>query len=222
MSKSYSFHWDHLYPFLEDVYRPEDEKLRLIRERSHNKGLSPIQVGNFDGLHLEVITRMVNPRRVVEVGTLGGYSAVCMARGLTEGGKIWTLEIDPAAAKVARENISFAQVDDRVEVIEGPALQSLVYLEKLGPFDMIFIDADKISYPKYLEWAEVHLRVGGVLIADNTFGWGRLLDQKFSTPAEKMSIEGLVAFNQRLASSPRFRATILPTGEGLSLAVKAK
>jgi caffeoyl-CoA O-methyltransferase len=203
------------------VYRPEDDVLREIRERSVAAGLPPIQVGPFDGLHLEVLARLAGARRAVEIGTLGGYSGVCLLRGMGEGGFLHTFERDPHHAEVARASLAQAGLAARVRVHVGLAAERLPDVEGEGPFDLVFVDADKTGYPGYLAWAEEHLRVGGVLLADNTFGFGHVHEERpAGESAEAMA--ALRAFSERLARGGRFRATMLPTAEGLSLGVKVR
>jgi caffeoyl-CoA O-methyltransferase len=210
-----------LAAWAESVYQPEDEVLREIRERSAAAGLPPIQVGRFDGLHLEVLARAAGARRAVEVGTLGGYSAVCLLRGMGPDGFLHTIELEPRHAAVARVSFERAGFADRVRIHLGPAKEMLRELERHGPFDLVFVDADKTGYPGYLAWAEEHLRVGGILLADNTFGFGHVHEERpAGEPAEAMA--ALRAFSERLARGNRFRATMLPTAEGLSLGVKIR
>ncbi len=212
---------DVLAGWAESVYRPEDDVLREIRERSAAAGLSPIQVGAFDGLHLEVLARAAGARRAVEIGTLGGYSGVCLLRGMGDEGFLHTFEREPRHAEIARESFRKAGVAGRVEIHVGEAHELLRDVEREGPFDLVFVDADKLGYPAYLAWAEAHLRVGGLVLADNTFGFGHVHEARpAGESAEAMA--ALRRFSERLARGGRFRATMLPTAEGLSLGVKIR
>jgi caffeoyl-CoA O-methyltransferase len=210
-----------LAAWAEEVYRPEDEVLREIRQRSEREGLPTIAVGRFDGLHLEVLARMSGARRAVEIGTLGGYSGVCLLRGMGVQGFLHTFELSSHHAEVARRSFREAGVAERVRIHVGPALERLAEVEGLGPFDLVFVDADKRGYPAYLGWAESHLRVGGVLLADNTFGFGRVHQPPAGRP-DDAEVDALRTFSERLAGSGRFRATLIPTAEGLSLGVKVR
>ena len=205
-----------LVRYLSRVYEPEDHALAGTRERSLEAGLPEIQVGPMDALHLEVLTRAAGARKAVEIGTLGGYSGIAIARGLGEGGLLHTFELDPRHAEVARGSFQNARVLDRVRIHVGPALERLPECEGDGPFDLVFIDADKESYPAYLDWATRHLRVGGVVLGDNAFAFGELADGRGAGPV------AMRTFNEELAQGGRFRATILPTGEGLAMGVKMK
>jgi caffeoyl-CoA O-methyltransferase len=210
-----------LSAWAEAVYRPEDDVLREIRARSAAAGLPPIQVGAFDGLHLEVIARACGARRAIEIGTLGGYSGVCLLRGMGEGGFLHTFELDPRHAEIARESFDRAGLAARVRIHVGPAADRLRDLEGEGPFDLVFVDADKTGYPGYLAWAEEHLRLGGVLLADNTFGFGHVHEERPAGESPE-AMASLRAFSERLARGGRFRATMLPTAEGLSFGVKVR
>lgn len=202
--------------YLDSVFGPEDPVLSEIRERSRREGLPEIAVARFDGGHLTTIARAIGAGKIVEIGTLAGYSGVCLARGLAPGGSLDTFEFDPHHAEVARESFRRAGLDGRVRVHVGPARERLPAIEPEGPFDLLFIDADKAGYPGYLDWAARHLRRGGVVLADNVFraAWG-------PTPEwSKESVEGLDRFNRSLASGGQFQATFLPTVEGLAFGVK--
>lgn len=220
MNKSFGNDDPRLEAYLRAAYEPEDPVLREIRERSQRSGLPDIQVAGLDARHLEVLTRLAGVRRAVEIGTLGGYSGVSILRGLAPGGRLDTFEIDLAHARVAEDSFRRAGFADRVTIHVGPALDGLRALAASGqgPFDLCFIDADKESYPLYLEWAATHLRPGGVIVADNVFLFGRLADIAPGAPGD--ALVAMRAFHQRLATSGEFRATVLPTGEGLTVAVK--
>ncbi len=208
--------------YVEEVFHPEDSILKEIRERSSQNGLPEIQVGTMDGLHLEVLTRGIGAKKVVEIGTLGGYSGVCICRGLPRDGILFTFEMNPNHIEVARKSFSRAGFFDQVRIIEGSAIETLSKIESEGPFDLVFMDADKISYPFYLDWAAKNLRVGGVVLADNTFAWGMISNQEFENIEDKTAVTALRQFNHQAANGGRFRATALPTGEGLTMAVKIR
>ena len=206
-----------LAEYCEGVYRPEDDVLREIRERSIREGLPAIAVGKFDGLHLEVLARACGALKAVEIGTLGGYSGVCLLRGMGSHGVLHTFEFSEQHARVASESFHKAGVASRAHIHVGPALSKLPEVEAEAPFDLVFIDADKVNYPAYLAWAADHLREGGVLLGDNAFAFGHLHEQD--------GVEGhdaLRRFSRELAQGGRFRATMLPTAEGLAMGVKVR
>ncbi len=205
----------------ESVFHPEDAVLREIRQRSRAAGLPAIEVGAFDGRHLEVIARAARARRAVEIGTLGGYSGVCLVRGMGPEGRLHTFEREPRHAQVARESFEMAGVAHQVRLHVGPALEGLRAVEAEGPFALVFVDADKRGYPDYLAWAEANLETGGVLLADNAFGFGHVHERSFRGE-EAGAMAALRRFAERLARGGRFRATVLPTAEGLSFGVKIR
>lgn len=203
-------------PYVERLLEPEDEVLAEIRARSRAEGLPPISIGPFDGRHLEVLARMAGARRIVEIGTLGGYSGVCLARALPPDGRLDTFELDPRHARVAEASFARAGVAARVRVHVGPALERLPAIEAEGPFDLVFVDADKASYPAYLAWAGQHLRLGGTVVADNVF-------RRAAFPLERddpAAAAGIRAFNETLARSGRFRTTMLPLEDGFAVGVR--
>ena len=215
--KPFSLSNEKLAKYVYEVFRPEDSVLADIRERACEAGLPDIHVGKMDGLHLEILTRSINARKIVEIGTLAGYSGVCLARGLTEGGRLYTFEFEPKHAEVAAESFRRAAVSDKVQIIIGPAIENLKKIEGEGPFDLVFIDADKRSYPAFFEWAVSNLRRGGVMLADNTFWQGEIVNANANRSPR---IKGLQEFNERCAKDSRLRATILPTSDGLTFAVR--
>jgi caffeoyl-CoA O-methyltransferase len=209
---------ERLSAYVKKTYAPEDEVLREIRERCAREGLPDIQIGALDARHLEVLASVAGARRAVEIGTLGGYSGVSLLRGMGIGGVLDTIEIDPRHAEVARESFRRAGYSTQARIHLGAATSVLPKLAAQGPFDLVFIDADKESYPDYLNWAADNLRAGGLVLADNVFLFGELTDKP--TGARATAIAGMQAFHQILANSGRFRATVLPTGEGLAVGVR--
>jgi caffeoyl-CoA O-methyltransferase len=203
----------------ERTFHPEDDVLREIRSRGIIAGLPAIAVGRMDGLHLELLARASGARRAVEIGTLGGYSGVCLLRGMPDG-TLDTFELEPKNAEVARESFQKAGFAERARIHIGPAADKLREIEADGPFDLVFIDADKTGYPAYLTWAEEHLRVGGVVLLDNAFAWGGVANpsaQKAPEPAR-----ALAECAERLGRGGRWRATMIPTEEGLAFGVKVR
>jgi caffeoyl-CoA O-methyltransferase len=200
------------------VFSPEDDFLCDVRARQQAAGLPAIQVGLLDGLHLEVLTRAVGARRVVEVGTLGGYSGVCLLRGMVPGGVLYTVEYDAKHAAFARETFARAGLAERAQVLVGDARTVLPTLGERGPFDLVFIDADKVGYPEYVAWAGENLRMGGVVLCDNAFLFGRVADEPTGEYADE--IRAMRRCHDALARGGRFRSTLIPTGEGLAMGVK--
>ncbi|MGE0616659.1 MAG: O-methyltransferase [Bacteriovoracia bacterium] len=224
MDKSYSAQFGEkssaIMNLLTEIFHPEDPTLAKIRENGETAGLPAIQVGRFDALHLEVLARAFNTVKAVEIGTLGGYSGTAIARALPSHGLLHTFEFEPKHADVAQASFKLAGVEKRVRIHVGPALENLPKIEAEGPFDLVFVDADKVNYPNYLEWAARNLRPGGVLLGDNAYAWGLLADTRFQDPEREAAATALRKFAKTAAQDGRFRATILPTGEGLLLAVR--
>jgi caffeoyl-CoA O-methyltransferase len=215
--KTYSLMTDAIETYVEKTFQPEDEILVSIRERAAKAGLPDIHIGRMDGLHLEVLTRAMNAKKVVEIGTLAGYSGTCMARGIPAGGTLFTFEFEPKHAEVALETFKKAGVADKVQIFVGPAISNLTKIEKEGPFDLVFIDADKPSYPAYLEWAIKNVRKGGAILADNTFAMGEIGSMG---PNASQRVKNLNQYNASAATDKRLRSTILPTSDGLTFSVK--
>ena len=219
MQKRYHASSEAIASYVQKVFAPEDDVLREIRTRSTAAGLPEIQVAPTDGVLLEILARANGARRVVEIGTLGGYSGVWLLRGLAPGGTLDTFEIEPHHAEVARESFRRAGFAERARVHVGPAREKLAGISGQGPFDVVFIDADKVGYPDYLAWAAENLRVGGLVLGDNVFLFGRVVEEPVGEHAE--SIRAMRKFHQDLVTD-RFRSTIVPTGEGLAVGVKIK
>jgi caffeoyl-CoA O-methyltransferase len=200
------------------TYGPEDATLNEIRARSTAAGLPDIQVAALDARLLEVLACASGARRAVEVGTLGGYSGVSLLRGMGPSGTLDTVELDARHAEVARESFRRAGVADRARVHVGPAADVLPRLVEHGPYDLCFIDADKEGYPAYLAWAADNLRPGGLVMLDNAFLFGHLPGP--ATGDRAASVTAMQAVHRELASGGRFRATVIPTGEGLAVGVR--
>ncbi len=203
-----------------NTFKPEDNILKEIRERAKKLDIPGIHVIDMDGKHLEILISMAKAEKVVEVGTLAGYSGICIARGMRNKGVLHTIEIEQKHFEAAAQSFKNAKVDHLVKQHLGSALSVLAELEKEAPFDAIFIDADKVSYPDYLTWAEKNIKIGGVIIADNTFAWGHINDSHFETLELEKQVKSIREFNYRIANNSQFIATILPTGEGLTVGVR--
>ncbi|MBV9900605.1 MAG: O-methyltransferase [Alphaproteobacteria bacterium] len=183
----------------------EDPPLAATLAATATAGLPDIEVSPTHGRMLQLLARMTGARRILEIGTLGGYSTICLARALPEDGRLVTLEIDPRHAEVARENLRNAGVADRVELIVGPALETLPALE--GPFDFVFIDADKPSNTAYLREAIRLSRPGTTILVDNVVREGGVLDAESGDDR----IQGTRALFEAVAAEPRLTATAVQT-----------
>lgn len=213
--------WTEVDRYFGDLLTP-DNALDAALEANKQAGLPAIDVTPLQGRFLALMVQICGARRVLELGTLGGYSTIWLARALPEGGKIISLELDPKHAEVARSNLARAGVLDRVDLRVGPALEALAALksEDPEPFDLIFIDADKANYPGYLEWSLRLSRPGTVIIADNVVRDGKVIDPQNADP----NIQGIRRFTELAAAEPRLWATVLQTVcskgyDGVALAI---
>ncbi len=193
--------------FIGETIVSEGEGLRGAVEAAEAAGLPSIQVSPPQGKLLQLLVRLLGARKILEFGTLGGYSSILMAWALPEDGRLITLEAKPEYAEVARRSIERAGVADRVEVRVGPALEALPGLEEAGPFDLVFIDADKVNTPNYFAWALDHTRSGGLIVADNVVRGGTLGDAADPDEATKAQRR----LHETLAGEPRVSATTIQT-----------
>lgn len=200
-----------LRAFTDRVHASHDEALQQAFDAPARFDMPAIQVSPSEGKLLGLLIALAGARKVVEVGTLAGYSAIHIARALPADGMLHTLELEPRHAEVARANLQAAGVLDRVRIHVGPAEQSLAALVDEAPFDAVFLDADKEGYPGYGRWAQQHLRPGGLLLADNAYLFGTLLDD---TPVAAQ----VRRFHEETAAT--FDSVCAPTPDGLVVAVK--
>ncbi len=201
--------WARVDRYFGGLLAPEDAELASILETNREAGLPSIDVPALLGKFLGMMVQISGARRVLEIGTLGGYSTIWLARALPSGGRIVTLEIDPHHAEIARANLNAAHVQDRVEVRVAPASQSLRELHEsgAGPFDFIFIDADKKSLPEYLDWSVKLSRVGTVIVVDNVVRDGKVIEPENADP----NVQGVRRLTEMMAANPRLSATAIQT-----------
>jgi predicted O-methyltransferase YrrM len=201
--------WSAVDNYIVEKLVQSDPVLTAALQRNRAAGLPPVDVSAAQGKFLHLIAKMVGARRVLEIGTLGAYSTIWLARALPQGGRLVTLEADPHHAEIARKNIEDAGLAGVVDLCVGVALDTLPKLQAagLGPFDLIFIDADRPNNPAYLEWALKLSRPGTVVIVDNVVRDGAVIDATSSDP----SIQGVRTFINMLAADVRVSATALQT-----------
>jgi predicted O-methyltransferase YrrM len=192
---------------------PADPALDAALAEGESGGLPPITVSRNQGKLLELLARIHGARRILELGTLGGYSTISLARALPEGGEVVTLEFDPHFAEVARRNIAAAGFADVVDVRVGPALETLPALAEEGRrFDMFFIDADNRNLSRYVEWAIQLGGPGSLIVADNVVGEGAIVDPQADDPwREEGGIEGVLRFYELAGADPRLDITAVQT-----------
>lgn len=206
-----------LEQYATDLFVREDPLLAELRAELEGRGFPTIQVPARTGLLLSILVRACSARRVLEVGALGGYSALWMASALPANGHLLTLEKNEEHASLAREFIERAGRSEVIEVRVGNAADLLPAVEDEGRWDVVFLDADKERYGFYLKHAERLLRPGGLLLADNVFWQGRILDESGEADEATRSLQ---EFNRSLAGHSSFDATILPVGDGVALGVR--
>jgi caffeoyl-CoA O-methyltransferase len=192
--------------YIEERFAPQDEALEAAVRESRQAGLPEIQVSPNEAKLLQLLAELVGARSVLEIGTLGGYSAIHFGRALPEDGRLVSLEIDERHAEVARENVERAGLSGKVEIQVGDARELLARIAENdeGPFDIVFIDADKTGYPEYLEWSLRLTRPGSLILGDNTVRGGSILDPRDD------SARATNEFNERIAGDPRLSAILLP------------
>ena len=196
--------------YIEELFAPPDPALEGALRRSRAVGLPEIQISPTEGKLLRLLAEIAGVRRILEIGTLGGYSTIHLAGALPEDGLLVSLEVDERNAGVARENIAEAGLERVVEVRVGDARELLAWMfeDGEGPFDLTFIDADKGGYPEYLEWALRLSRPGSLILGDNAIMGGSVIEP------EEGSAQAIRQFNERLAQDPRLSAIVLPLIRG--------
>ena len=197
--------------YVNELHAAHDAALAAADAAPDREGVPAIQVGPSEGRLVELLLRMAGARRVVEVGTLVGYSGIWIARALPPDGVLYTIEADPRHAELARRHFETAGVADRVDVRVGKGADILPELSGEGPFDAVFIDADKANYPIYGAWAADNLRPGGLLLGDNAYLFGRLLE-------DSPEGEAMRAFHERAVEA--FDTACIPTPDGLLLGIR--
>jgi predicted O-methyltransferase YrrM len=201
--------WNAVDQYITDRLVPRDPVVEAALQASAAAGLPSIQVSPNQGKLLQLLVQIRGARRILEIGTLGGYSTIWLARALGPGGQLVTLELDADYAEVARANLARAQLSSVVEQRIGPALATLAQLvkEKQASFDFVFIDADKQRTPEYFEWALKLSHPGSVIVVDNVVRNGALLDAHTTDPG----VQGMRRFFEMLTREPRVSATALQT-----------
>ncbi|QYJ01003.1 O-methyltransferase [Thalassovita mediterranea] len=189
--------------YINSLFAADDEILSRAVERARKAGLPEIQVSSGQGKLIYLLAKMIGAKRILEIGTLGGYSTVWLGRALPKDGELISVELDAAHAAVARETVKDAGLADKVEIVEGRGLDEMRALEP--SFDLVFLDANKDGYPAYLKQAKRLLRKGGLIVADNVVREGAVLEPSQVDP----NAIGAAAFNQALASDSDLEAIVL-------------
>lgn len=201
--------WTAVDEYVSGLLAPHDDAIEAALRASEEAGLPAIQVSPPQGKLLQLLALSIGAKSILEFGTLGGYSTIWLGRALPPDGRLITLEADPHNAEVAGRNIARAGLDDLVDLRVGPALELLPQLEteEVGPFDLVFIDADKINTPEYFSWSLDRTRPGGLIVSDNVVRFGELANSDSDDP----TIPAQRRFHQMLAADPRVESTTIQT-----------
>lgn len=204
------------FAYVAERTRKDDATLEALKRDAHAAGIPKIWISPEQASFMRILLTLSGARRVLEVGTLAGYSAITMARALPADGEVVSLELDPMHARFAEERIAESDVAGRIRILVGDARETLAQLDGDGSFDVAFLDADKGGYPIYLEHAHRLLRPGALLMVDNAFAFGELLASEPRDP----EVGAVRAFNDQFAADPRFESVIVPIGDGVWLGRK--
>jgi predicted O-methyltransferase YrrM len=199
--------WSAVDAYINDLWVEKDAALAEAIKSAEAAGLPAIAVSPNQGKLLFLAAKMIGAKSILELGTLAGYSAIWLGRALPQDGRMITLEYDPKHAKIARQNIARAGLEKKIEVIEGKALQTLPTLGARGPFDLIFLDADKENTPEYFAFSLKLSRPGGLIIVDNVVRDGKVIDGK----SADAGVRGIRRFNEMVAAEKRVTATAIQT-----------
>ncbi|MCU0425385.1 MAG: O-methyltransferase [Candidatus Kapabacteria bacterium] len=206
-----------LHSYICETFPAEDEFLCRLKTEADEAGLPPIHIAPEQIAFLQVLMRSVGARRVLEIGTLAGYSAIAIARALPNDGRLLTLERNPLHAEFALRKIREAALEHVIEVRTGSAKELLGEIRE-EPFDAVFIDADKAGYGTYLQKALPLLRLGGLVIGDNTLAWGNIAD----ATTEDKTVQALRRFNTAMSAHPQLQSCLVPIAEGMTIGVKIR
>ncbi len=205
--------------YVEKIFTKSDPILdKIVDELTPNE--RRMQISAIEARLLQVIIALNKPKKIVELGVLAGYSALNMAKVLEKNSKIYAIDIDSRAIIRAEKYAKLAKLEHLVNFYQGPALEVLEKIKSEGPFDMIFIDADKANYANYLTWAEENLKSGGVIVGDNTFLFGDVYQEKCPENQSVKAYNSMREFNQRLSDPNKYISILIPTVEGMTVAVK--
>jgi predicted O-methyltransferase YrrM len=206
--------------YLNDVFGLPDADLARVRERMSAAEKEGMSISSAEARIMQFLVRAFNVRKIVEFGTLYGYSALAMAKVLPDDGVIFTLEKEESHHRFAAETFAASPAGKKIVSLCGEGSPLARSIEDKGPFDMVFIDANKTGYVDYLNWAEKNVRRGGLIIGDNTFLWGGVYDQPERPSTGDNQVAVMKEFNLRLSDPKKYNSTLIPTVEGLTVAQK--
>ena len=205
--------------YMDELFRQEDKYFKSITKVTEAEAVERMQISSHEGQILQFLVHLSKALKVVEIGTLYAYSTLHIAKALPEKGQIFTLDISSERHKKSKEILKDSLDFKKIYWLSGRALDTLKSIENQGPFDMLFIDADKEAYLEYLSWGEKNLKQGALLVADNTFLFGAVYGEA-RRDIKKETLENMIKFNKRLSDASYWKSALIPTAEGLSLGIK--
>ena len=211
---------EELNKYVVENFSAEDDFLRNLVAESLAEGIPPISIAPEQTAFLQVLLRSIGARRVLEVGSLAGYSAIAMARALPADGELIACEIDASFAAFIERKAHEAGLAGVIRVVHGPALLSIATLPREPRLDAVFIDADKINYVRYLDLVLPMLRVGGLIIGDNALAWGHVADA--DPDFEPQNVIAIREFNERMSTHPQLQSALVPLGDGMVIGIKLR
>lgn len=211
---------DDLYEYILENFSGEDEFLKNLRDEAAELNIPQISISKEQVKFLQFLIKTIKAKNILEVGTLAGYSGISMARALPEDGKLITLELEPERAEFARRKFSEAGFSEKVEVVQGKALDFLSSFNPDEPIDFVFLDADKNNYYKYVNLLDKFIRVGGIVAADNAFAFGFVMDSAPERNPE--DVKSIKSFNSYMVNNKNYFTTIAPVGDGLLMCLKVQ
>lgn len=212
------YHTPAIRDYVQGLFSPPDRHRQDALDQLAALDMPQIQVSPTDGKILHLLLRLIRAKKVVEFGTLSGYSGLWMLEALGSNGHLWTCEFNPKHAQVARAVFERAGYGPQTTVFEGPGLESLDRLAAQAPFDAVFIDADKAGYAEYARWAHQHLRPGGLIIGDNTYLFGYLAGRSADEQWNQQAIDAMRQFQEFVAA--HCVSVCLPTPDGMTVGMK--
>ncbi|MCY4321331.1 MAG: O-methyltransferase [Bdellovibrionaceae bacterium] len=205
--------------YLDQTFGLKDPLLKKIQKAVESEGVKRMQISAHEARILQFLVKVSKAKKVIEIGTLYAYSSFHIAKALPHDGKIWTIDHNKNRHRLSKKILKNSPDFKKISWHEGSALEQLKVLESFAPFDMIFIDADKEPYLKYLDWAEKHLKKTGLLVADNTFLFGGVYGES-DRDLKVETIKTMQKFNIRLSNSKLWKGALLPTKEGMTVSIK--
>ena len=205
--------------YLDQTFGLKEPLLQKIQQAGESESVNHMQISAHEAKILQFLAQISKAKKAVEIGTLYAYSTFHIAKALPEDGQVWTIDHNSQRHKTSQEILKNSPIAKKINWQSGPALEQLKSLEPLAPFDMIFIDADKEPYLKYLNWAEKYLKKGALLVADNTFLFGSVYGEP-ERDSKPETIKVIQEFNKRLANSPFWQGALIPTQEGMTVSIK--